>query len=333
MPRRRLPPNVRRHGSGYRAAIERDRKKVVGPVRATAEQAAADAAAMRAGALTSPTRLLNLKEGFTLVLQDLAAENRRPATVKYYRNHFRIITRHWSSHTLLHRITQEQIRRYIQRRQEDGITPQTISGKELQVLARIIRLAKQRGHLRADPFEGLRLPRGRSEPFTFMLSHEIAACVLRIREAGKRLSERDADIVSFSFLTGLRRSEMARLQRPDVRVPAREIRVDGKNAQRIVPMNTQCVAVSTRLLERGTKQVVGGERLIEKVFSRWRDRLAEPRLAPRAMRHSYGTALAHAGIDPYTIRDLMGHSNLDMALRYIHRSGPKSRAAADSVTL
>ena len=39
---------------------------------------------------------------------------------------------------------------------------------------------------------------------------------------------------------------------------------------------------------------------------------------PHALRHSFGTALAEAGVDLSVIQALMGHDHVDSAAAYIH---------------
>ncbi|GAA3724041.1 tyrosine-type recombinase/integrase [Spinactinospora alkalitolerans] len=46
-------------------------------------------------------------------------------------------------------------------------------------------------------------------------------------------------------------------------------------------------------------------------------------------RHTAGTLLAELGIDPKTIQQILGHSQMSQTARYIHASDELTRGAAD----
>ncbi|WP_223830264.1 tyrosine-type recombinase/integrase [Nocardiopsis quinghaiensis] len=46
-------------------------------------------------------------------------------------------------------------------------------------------------------------------------------------------------------------------------------------------------------------------------------------------RHTAGTLLAALGIDPRTIRQILGHSQMSQTARYIHASNELTRGAVD----
>jgi site-specific recombinase XerD len=51
---------------------------------------------------------------------------------------------------------------------------------------------------------------------------------------------------------------------------------------------------------------------------------------PHALRHSFGTALAEAGVDLAVIQALMGHDHVDSAAAYIHLAPAHLRSAYDA---
>ena len=54
------------------------------------------------------------------------------------------------------------------------------------------------------------------------------------------------------------------------------------------------------------------------VFRYHRERAGVPAGHPHALRHSFGTALAEAGVDLSVIQALMGHDHVDSSAAYIH---------------
>jgi integrase/recombinase XerD len=51
---------------------------------------------------------------------------------------------------------------------------------------------------------------------------------------------------------------------------------------------------------------------------------------PHALRHSFGTALAEAGVDLAVIQALMGHAHVDTSARYVHLAPAHVRAEFDA---
>ena len=66
------------------------------------------------------------------------------------------------------------------------------------------------------------------------------------------------------------------------------------------------------------------------VFRYHRAKTGVPAGHPHALRHSFGTALAEAGVDLAVLQALMGHDHVDSAAAYIHLSPAHVRAAYDA---
>jgi integrase len=50
------------------------------------------------------------------------------------------------------------------------------------------------------------------------------------------------------------------------------------------------------------------------------------------LRHTFATRLNQSGADPYTIRDLLGHSSTTMTENYTHTSHETRRQAIDAMS-
>ena len=66
------------------------------------------------------------------------------------------------------------------------------------------------------------------------------------------------------------------------------------------------------------------------IFRYHRAKAAVPAGHPHALRHSFGTALAEAGVDLAVLQALMGHDHVDSSAAYIHLSPAHVRAAYDA---
>lgn len=337
MARRRLPRNIRQHGDGFRAVVGRDGTRYRSPTFDTIERAVAWRDAFTRIRAQSPILApLTLARGLELIHADLEATAARADTFAFYRNHARILFAGLGgADVLVQSIDPDAIRRYVSARRAAGVAPGTIVGKELFVLRRILRLATAAGYvLVGDPFQGVRLPRGRAGRFDVLTRERVAELVAAMRVHRARKAGWHADLVELLFATGLRRSELARLRVVDIDLDAGRIFVDGKTGNRYQPFGAALVPVLRRLVAAAQPdgRLVRSYRTVERLFETWQRRLGEPRFTPHVMRHSYATAMA-ALVDPFELMALMDHKSLKQTSRYYHARGVAVRAALDRLRL
>lgn len=139
-------------------------------------------------------------------------------------------------------------------------------------------------------------------------------------------------VVLLALNTGLRRGEMLSLQWSDINLDARMLTVRREQAksgkQRHVPLNAEALAVlsawKTCIPAEGS--VFG----VASVKSAWMSLLAAAKVGSfrfHDLRHHFASRLVMAGVDLNTIRELLGHADLAMTLRYAHLA-PEHLAAA-----
>lgn len=183
-------------------------------------------------------------------------------------------------------------------------------------------VAKPRSRSRLRVREPRRLPQG--------LSQEEVGLLL-----GSFHSWRDRAIAGLMLFSGLRSAEVLGLRVEDVDIARRWLRVLGKgDKERRVPIDhdvagvvqtyllverpeTECptLFVVAKGANRGKPLTPAGLRT---VFRYHRSRAGVPAGNPHALRHSFGTALAEAGVDLSVIQALMGHDHVDSSAAYIH---------------
>lgn len=195
----------------------------------------------------------------------------------------------------------------------------TTRGERSGLLAHVAKPAP-RSRLRLR--EPRRLPRG--------LSREESSLLL-----GSFRTWRDRAIAGLMLMSGLRSCEVLGLQVTDVDIARRWARVVGKgDKERRVPIDHDVAGViQTYLLaERPdtdnsalfvvAKGANRGQPLspagLRTVFRYHRAQAGVPAGHPHALRHSFGTALAEAGVDLSVIQALMGHDHVDSSAAYIH---------------
>ena len=145
-------------------------------------------------------------------------------------------------------------------------------------------------------------------------------------------------MVLLSLSTGLRRGEVLRLKWSDIDLLMRKLVVRGDNAKsgktRYVPLNDEALAT----LQRWRTDVKAaewvfpghdGERLMS-VKTSWKTVLQKAEILDfrwHDLRHHFASRLVMKGVDLNTVRELLGHSDLSMTLRYAHLS-PEHKAEA-----
>lgn len=145
-------------------------------------------------------------------------------------------------------------------------------------------------------------------------------------------------LVLLSINTGVRRGEAFNLTWADVDLKNKLITVEGDTSKsgqtRHIPLNREALETLTKWKEQGAgKGFVfpgqNGNRL-DNVKKSWAGllMLAEvEKFRWHDLRHTFASKLVMAGVPLNTVRDLMGHSDIKMTLRYAHLA-PGTKAAA-----
>jgi len=164
------------------------------------------------------------------------------------------------------------------------------------------------------------------------------------RFLGSLRTWRDKGIAGLMLFSGLRSAEVLGLQVADVDVGGGWARVSGKGSrERRTPVDaevagwvqayllaerpeTACTAlfVVAKGPNRGQPLSPAGLRTI---FRYHRDKTGVTAAHPHALRHTFGTGLAEAGVDLPVIQELLGHAHVDSSVGYIHLAPVRVRAA------
>ncbi len=172
---------------------------------------------------------------------------------------------------------------------------------------------------------------------------KIKWCLERGYELPQALTQPFTDfikpLVILAINTGLRRGELFNLQVKDIDLHDSTITVIGEGAKsgqtRCVPLNTKAFSTLTSWINQSQPSTYifpspkTGKRL-DNIDSSWEtlrelSGLNDVRL--HDLRHTFGTRLAHASIDLVTIKELMGHENLETTARYLHTNDQRKMKA------
>lgn len=147
-----------------------------------------------------------------------------------------------------------------------------------------------------------------------------------------------APMVLLAINTGIRRGEMFSLTWENVDLQRSMLTIEGDNAKsgstRHVPLNNEALTVLKKWQSQTKKTglVFPGKKgqpmdNIKKGWSGIVKAAKLPNFRWHDLRHHFASRLVMAGVDLNTVRELLGHSDIKMTLRYAHLA-PEHKAAA-----
>lgn len=145
-------------------------------------------------------------------------------------------------------------------------------------------------------------------------------------------------LVLVALNTGLRRGELFSLDWDNVNLPGKMLTVTAGNAKsrkaRHIPLNAEALKVLKRWKKQGSGEGLvfpgaAGERMTN-INKSWDGLVTEAKLPDfrfHDLRHDFASKLVMAGVDLNTVRELLGHADIAMTLRYSHLAPAKLAAA------
>jgi len=164
-----------------------------------------------------------------------------------------------------------------------------------------------------------------------------------VRKGRLQVRERDVAMVTLFLHTGLRVSELIKLELANVDLERNQIKITRKgNKEQYLHLNSETVrALANYLANRpesrngrffvGTK---GGNLDRNRVYGIVRSYMElaginKGKHGPHLLRHTFCTRLHQKGVGPFTIKDLAGHKSLNTTMRYIRIENKEQADAID----
>lgn len=212
--------------------------------------------------------------------------------------------------------------------------PQTVN-HFLNLLGRIFEMAIDAGLVAINPVRRVKKRTCDNRRTKFLSRDEVAALIGVC--TGKR--EYLASIIRMAVNTGMRRGEILGLKWADVDLFARTIyiRQSKTGKPRTIPVNSELMEVLAAIRARDEKNdyVFFNQRTKKPI----RDVRGSFKAACRQiglvgvnfhdLRHTAPSWLAEAGVDAFTIANILGHSSIQTSLRYTHASDSRKREAVE----
>jgi integrase len=260
---------------------------------------------------------------------DYYQANRRPQSVQRHKTAYRALQGTFGQQRLAD-ISPLDIERYKRQRQGAGVSGVTIN-RELAFLKNLFNKAVEWGKVAENPVKKVRLYREDNARTRFLSDEEetsLLAC------CGPQLQP----LVITALHTGFRASELRSLTWADVDFRRGVVTVRAgyaKNGEaRSVPMNQ----VLTITLKAVKLQGIEGEgvfcnrqgkayRSFRTAFERAVRKAGITDFTFHDLRHTFASRLVMAGVDLPTVKELLGHKDITMTLRYSHLSSDHKQAA------
>jgi integrase len=148
-------------------------------------------------------------------------------------------------------------------------------------------------------------------------------------------------MVLVSLNTGCRRGELTSLSWRNVDIDRNLLTVSGcrtKNGQsRVVNLNKEAVAVFKRWKRQSGGSLVfpnGDGKPLSYLKTAWSKVLRDAEIVGfrwHDLRHTFASNLVMKGVDLNTVRELLGHGDISMTLRYAHLSSEHKAEAVEKL--
>ena len=228
------------------------------------------------------------------------------------------------------RVDPQAIAALVARLKAKGNSNATVNRK-LAALSKILTVSEEHGHLIKKP----KIPRlkemsGRLEYWTVEME--------RLALDWCRQFGRDdlADYIGASIDTGLRQGEMLRVTKRDIdwtqTPPILTVWIAKSNKPRSVPLTRRAAEILKRRTHSDTPKAFDmtqwqirhqWDQMLEGLGEEASDGMG----SPHTLRHTFGSRLAQRGVPMREIQELMGHSSLQVTMRYA-KLAPRNLTAA-----
>lgn len=345
----------RREGLRFRAKVQVLGLRKVGPWRADPLEAQEDAIALKREGGVVADRPLTIGEAVAKRISEAKAAGVQENTIGLYEQLGNRLSGHvWHSSTPLRSIDAKELVAYARRclkprkdAEGEELPPErsvnTILEKDFVFLGSLCKLAGISPCPVEEARKRLKLRRTNRRR-SFLTPAEVKDLLHRVRSM--ELSrpcparERHADILTLVAFTGIRSGELCRCKVEDLELEADPPALvipqpkDRSNPRR-VPLAGAGLAAAKRLAKTSAEAeeelLIPGDskNYVGNIVRRWQDRLDEPRLSLRTLRHSFVTALLFEGVEPVQVMFLAGHKSLTTTMKYVHEIRDRSAEAVE----
>jgi integrase/recombinase XerD len=241
--------------------------------------------------------------------------------------------------------TAQDLGRYVESLYSAGLSARSIA-RHMTTLRNFYSFLTREGEISADPSEFLIAPKQWSNLPKYLNRQEIDR-LLATPDAAKPTGIRDRAMLELLYATGLRVTELCRLELNNVEKDSGVLRVTGKgNKQRLVPFGESAGEAVAQYLNQGRPGMLKGRAsrflfvtarggaMTRQGF--WKLLVGYGKkagifrdLTPHVMRHSFATHLVEGGADLRSVQIMLGHADISTTQVYTHVARRRLREIVD----
>ncbi|MCK8462838.1 site-specific integrase [Aliiroseovarius sp. S1339] len=291
-----------------------------------------DPSAERKARLRSPT----IKELGERFLTDHVALHCKPTTLYDYRNMLRGVVNPVLGSIKVSEITFTDIQAFHLKRRD---TPYQ-ANRGVMVLSKMLNLAEDWGlrAMNSNPTRRIkRYPEEEKKRYLDEGEQERLGTVLANMLQNEEITRYVFAAFYLLLLTGCRLGEIQKLKWDYVTRTHLEL-PDSKTGRRRIPLPREGRALLDTLERReGNPYVILGTHAdgyyndLQKPWRKIRERAGLSDVRVHDLRHTYASVAVMNGIDPFTLKEILGHKNLSTTLRYAHLSDDAVQKAAGQI--
>ena len=220
---------------------------------------------------------------------------------------------------------------YMNRMQEDGMSPATVSRNLASIRSFYIYLMRKK-KVSDDPTFNIRsLKKEKTLPTT--LTGPEVEVLLSMPKTDEPKGCRDKAMLEVLYATGLRVSELISLDLDDINLKIGYINCAGNGTARVVPIYAEAIKAVKDYLDKSRNILcfdesvkalfvnINGKRMSRqgfwKILKKYKDEAGIPKeITPHTLRHSFALHLLENGADLKSIQELLGHSDISSTQIY-----------------
>jgi integrase/recombinase XerD len=241
--------------------------------------------------------------------------------------------------------TAEDLARYVESLYSAGLSPRSIA-RHMTTLRNFYSFLTREGEVESDPSEFLIPPKQWSNLPKYLNRQEIDR-LLAAPDPAKPTGQRDRAMLELLYATGLRVTELCRLELNNIEKDSGVVRVTGKgNKQRLVPFGESAGEAVEKYLSQGRPELLKGRASrflfvtarggamtrqgFWKLLGGYGRKVGIFRdLTPHVVRHSFATHLVEGGADLRSVQIMLGHADISTTQVYTHVARRRLREIVD----